>query len=62
MHEETVHSYVTVWVSEFEGWGRGINIPMISQPLLIGVRAMEANSRLLRVFVTERKGLRMELA
>lgn len=38
IHEETVNSHVTGALGEFEGWGRGINIPMQSQPLFTGVR------------------------
>lgn len=38
IHEETVSPQVTVWGSECEGWGRGINVPMVSQPLFTGVR------------------------
>lgn len=58
IHEETVSPQVTVWSGECESWGRGINIPMVCQPLFTGVReAMEANSRLPMVFVSERKRL-----
>lgn len=35
---ETVSPQGTVWASECEGWGRGLNIPVISQPLFTGVR------------------------